>query len=181
VLTEEQRESVRYASEWLGRSDDIGNQKHAERLRTLLATHSAGVRESVAQWQYRFFDGVKWVDWANCTELLVKHKDGRDDFQFRALFERAHPQPMTDAARDAEDAKPYRFIKSKMQVGAVQTQLPLYRTLHWIGYEDCSDVRNADEAIDAEIERLDREAGERCQAFSTTTPSTVRFSRPVAA
>lgn len=55
--------------------------------------------------------------------------------------------------RDAEDAKRYRFIRSKMQVGAVQTQLPLYRTLHWIGYEDCSDVRNADAAIDAEIER----------------------------
>lgn len=69
-------------------------------------------------------------------------------------------QPMTDAARDAEDAKRYRFIKSQMKVGAVQTQLPLYRTLHWIGYEDCSDVCNADEAIDAEIECLDRAKGE---------------------
>lgn len=67
---------------------------------------------------------------------------------------------MTDVARDAEDARRYRFIKSKMQVGAVQTQLPLYRTLHWIGYEDCGDVRNADAAIDAEIERLDRAKGE---------------------
>lgn len=64
------------------------------------AAHNAGAQEPVAQWQYRFFDGVKWVDWANCTELLVKHKDGRDDFQFRALFERAHPQPIpqTDSA-----------------------------------------------------------------------------------
>lgn len=70
------------------------------------------------------------------------------------------PQPITDAARDAQDAKRYRFIKSQMKVGAVQTQLPLYRTLHWIGYEDCSDVRNADAAIDAEIERLDRAKGE---------------------
>jgi hypothetical protein len=42
---------------------------------------------AVVQWQYRFFDGVKWIDWANCTELLVKHKRGRDDFEFRGLAE----------------------------------------------------------------------------------------------
>lgn len=41
MLTDEQRESVQYAAEWLGRSDDIGNQKHAERLRALLATQAA--------------------------------------------------------------------------------------------------------------------------------------------
>lgn len=36
-LTDEQRESIRYASEWLARSEDIGNRKHAERLSALLA------------------------------------------------------------------------------------------------------------------------------------------------
>jgi 3'-phosphoadenosine 5'-phosphosulfate sulfotransferase (PAPS reductase)/FAD synthetase len=35
ALSEEQRESVRYAAEWLGRSEDIGNRKHAERLALL--------------------------------------------------------------------------------------------------------------------------------------------------
>lgn len=88
----------------------------------------------------------------------IRRDDGTAFMHADALRElfAAHPQPTTDAARDAEDAKRYRFIKSKMQVGAVQTQLPLYRTLHWIGYEDCNDVRDADKAIDAEIERLDR-------------------------
>lgn len=77
-----------------------------QQIRELAAMSlSNGAQEPVAQWQYRFFDGVKWVDWANCTEFLVKHKDGRDDFQFRALFERAHPQPtpQTDAAREVLD------------------------------------------------------------------------------
>jgi hypothetical protein len=35
ALSDEQRESVRYAAEWLGRSEDIGNRKHAERLALL--------------------------------------------------------------------------------------------------------------------------------------------------
>lgn len=92
----------------------------------------------------------------------IGHFDAYHDGEWQAWRKawqaaRAAQPMMTDAARDAEDAKRYRFIKSKMQVGAVQTQLPLYRTLHWIGYEDCSDVRDADAAIDAEIERGERE------------------------
>lgn len=59
----------------------------------------------------------------------------------------------TMSEADAKDAARYRFLRSQMQVGAVRTLLPLYRVLHWHGFEDCNDVRNADEAIDAEIER----------------------------
>jgi hypothetical protein len=70
---------------------------------------------------------------------------------------RAAASPVSgEAGGDARDAARYRFIRSQMRVGSVQTQLPLYRTLHWIGYEDCNDVRDADEAIDAEIERGER-------------------------
>jgi hypothetical protein len=73
---------------------------------------------------------------------------------------RAAASPVSGAAGDdARDAARYRFIRSQMRVGSVQTQLPLYRTLHWIGYEDCNDVRDADEAIDAEIERGERAGG----------------------
>jgi hypothetical protein len=54
------------------------------------------------------------------------------------------------SARDAEDAARYRYIKSQMEVGAVQTQLPLYRSLYWVGtHVDCNNVTDADEAIDA--------------------------------
>jgi hypothetical protein len=69
-----------------------------------------------------------------------------------------------EEARSAElekDAARYRFIRSRMEVGAVKTQLPLYRTLHWIGYEDCTDTANADEAVDAEIEREGKEQKEK--------------------
>lgn len=55
------------------------------------------------------------------------------------------------ASSQDRDAERYRFIKSQMRVGSVQTQLPLYKTLHWIGYEECDDARYVDEAIDAAI------------------------------
>lgn len=121
----------------------------AEFLVELLAAHNAGAQEPVGVVHRPAPNGDDFsIEWLRVPEGGAR------------LY--AHPQPMTqtDAARDAEDAKRYRFIKSQMKVGAVQTQLPLYRTLHWIGYEDCSDVRNADAAIDAEIERLDRAKGE---------------------
>lgn len=121
--------------------------------REFLAAHSAGAQ------------GANVHTCALCGSTGdCKAKDPRllNDCQGAWYRPAAHPQPMpqTDAARDAEDAKRYRFIKSQMKVGAVQTQLPLYRTLHWIGYEDCSDVHSADAAIDAEIERLDGAKGE---------------------
>lgn len=118
----------------------------------LLAAHSAGAQEPVA-WRYQSEDPLDGGEW-----LLSDTKPNRRNIQ--PLYTHPQPMPQTDAARDAEDAKRYRFIKSQMKVGAVQTQLPLYRTLHWIGYEDCSDVHNADAVIDAEIECLDRAKGE---------------------
>ena len=119
------------------------------------AAHSAVAQEPVA---YTSADRFKRIAERN-RYSTVWPASMRDEGDI-PLY--AHPQPMpqTDAARDAEDAKRYRFIKSQMKVGAVQTQLPLYRTLHWTGYEDCSDVHSADAAIDAEIERLDRAKGE---------------------
>lgn len=79
----------------------------------------------------------------------------------RAILAASAGQTEQTAARDdVRDAARYRFIRSQMKVGAVKTQLPLYRTLHWIGYEDCTDTANADEAVDAEIERIDRAAKE---------------------
>lgn len=116
----------------------------AAQLYQILAAHSAGAQEPVA--------------WLTPGNDLYLENPGYDDWT--PLYSHPQPMPQTDAARDAEDANRYRFIKSQMKVGAVQTQLPLYRTLHWIGYEDCSDVRNADAAIDAEIERIDRAKGE---------------------
>jgi hypothetical protein len=37
TLSDEQEESIIYAAEWLSRSEDIGNRKHAERLRAIIA------------------------------------------------------------------------------------------------------------------------------------------------
>jgi hypothetical protein len=37
TLSDEQAESIGYAAEWLSRSEDIGNRKHAERLRAIIA------------------------------------------------------------------------------------------------------------------------------------------------
>jgi hypothetical protein len=65
-----------------------------------------------------------------------------------------------DVQKDAEDAKLYRWLLSQMQVGAVSTQLPLYRTLHWIGYEPCSNVADADAAIRAAIAAAEAKRGE---------------------
>lgn len=124
------------------------------------AAHNAGAREPVAYLHEMHMEGDQMYERLTFDITNAFGEPGRDysesyEVTCTPLYD--HPQPMTDAARDAEDAKRYRFIKSKMQVGAVQTQLPLYRTLHWIGYEDCSDVRDADAAIDAEIERGERE------------------------
>jgi hypothetical protein len=47
-MNDERIESIQYAAEWLSRSDDIGNRKHAERLRALLADGGKG--EAVALW-----------------------------------------------------------------------------------------------------------------------------------
>lgn len=56
----------------------------------------------------------------------------------------------TTPPADAEDARRYRYIKSQMEVGAVQAQLPLHRSVYWIGtYIDCDNVQNVSEAIDA--------------------------------
>lgn len=50
------------------------------------------------------------------------------------------------------DAKRYHYIKAQMQVGAVQTQLPLDRSVYWVGnHFDCSDVRDVDASIDAAL------------------------------
>jgi hypothetical protein len=58
----------------------------------------------------------------------------------------------TEAEAAKAEAARYRFIRSQMEVGAVQTQLPLCRSLFWVGtYVDCSSVSNADDAIDAAI------------------------------
>lgn len=64
-------------------------------------TENAGAQEPVAQWQFCFFDGARWSDWGNCSERLAKDKAHlTDDFRFRALYEHAQPQMMTDAARN---------------------------------------------------------------------------------
>lgn len=46
--TNEQIESIHYAADWLSRSEDIGNRKHAERLRALLAAGAIDGQEPVA-------------------------------------------------------------------------------------------------------------------------------------
>lgn len=52
-------------------------------------------------------------------------------------------------SQDREDAERYRYIKGQMETGAVSTQLPLERSVYWIGsHVDCGDVRFIDEAID---------------------------------
>lgn len=61
-------------------------------------------------------------------------------------------QQTEDLEQLRADALRYRFIRAQMQAGAVTTQLPLRRSLFWVGtHVDCSDVRSADEAIDAAI------------------------------
>lgn len=62
-------------------------------------------------------------------------------------------------AEAEKDAKRYQFIKLQMHVGSVQTQLPLYRTLHWIGYEECGNVNDADATIDLAISNNTKELG----------------------
>lgn len=52
----------------------------------------------------------------------------------------------------AADAARYRHIKDNIQVGAVQTMLPLYRVHHWHGYEDARECPDLDAAIDAAME-----------------------------
>lgn len=47
------------------------------------------------------------------------------------------------------DAARYQHIKDNIQVGAVQTMLPLYRVHHWHGYEDARECPDLDAAIDA--------------------------------
>jgi hypothetical protein len=47
-MNDEQIESIQYAAEWLSRSEDLSNRKHAERLRALLADGGKG--EAVGQW-----------------------------------------------------------------------------------------------------------------------------------
>ena len=158
-LTEEQRKAIEWAADRFARDalheNDLQDRhdfnESATTLRSLLAAPSAGAQgEPVGTAVNDEELGRFWEIHKPASEFPV------------GTHVYTHPQPMTqtDAARDAEDAKRYRFIKSQMKVGAVQTQLPLYRTLHWIGDEDCSDVHNEDAAIDAEIERLDRAKGE---------------------
>lgn len=48
-MTDEQIASIQYAADWLSRSEDIGNRKHAERLRALLAAGASEGQEPVAQ------------------------------------------------------------------------------------------------------------------------------------
>ena len=40
-MNDEQKESIRYAADWLARSEDIGNQKHAERLRSVIVASAS--------------------------------------------------------------------------------------------------------------------------------------------
>lgn len=57
-----------------------------------------------------------------------------------------------ESSLDVLDAARYRYIKSQMEAGAVRTDLPLTRSIYWVGsYVDCADVKNADESIDAAI------------------------------
>lgn len=118
-------DAIGYTEDFAAQHPDM---KVSEGVKLFLATHSAGAQEPVTQWQYRFFDGVKWVDWANCTELLVKHKDGRDDFQFRALFERAHPQPLPqtdnwpEVMSSVQDADG-RVTSATLRAGEVTTRM----------------------------------------------------------
>ena len=93
---------------------------------------------------------TSYVEWAN-QFCAVKGRvpTPRDAWDAATAF--ATAPTMSEA--DAKDAARYRCLRSQMQVGAVRTQLPLYRVLHWHGFEDCNDIRHADEAIDAEIER----------------------------
>jgi hypothetical protein len=44
-LSQEMHESVRYAAEWLARSEDIANRKHSERLLALLVANNGGSNE----------------------------------------------------------------------------------------------------------------------------------------
>ena len=55
------------------------------------------------------------------------------------------------AGGDAEDAKRYRWLLSQMEVGAVSTQLPLYRSPYLIVYEPCSHKSEIEAAIDAAL------------------------------
>lgn len=111
-------------------------------------------------------EALAWrVEWDRGGQTWVRtytnERDAVDDGQafsgtVTPLYPIATAPTMSEA--DSKDAARYRFLRSQMQVSAVQTQLPLYRVLHWHGFEDCNDVRHADEAIDAEIERIDRAA-----------------------
>lgn len=47
------------------------------------------------------------------------------------------------------DALRYQHIKSSIQIGSVQTMLPLYKVHHWHGYESTREYRELDAAIDA--------------------------------
>lgn len=93
-------------------------------------------------WQYRLNNEEGIGSWNECRAEHVHIFQLKPTYEVRALY--AHPYT------DADDARRYRYIKLQMETGAVQTQLPLHRSVYWIGtYIDCDDVQNVDEAIDA--------------------------------
>ena len=49
------------------------------------------------------------------------------------------------------DAARYRFISARMQIGSIQTMLPLYKVHYWHGYEPAYEYRTIADAIDADM------------------------------
>jgi hypothetical protein len=93
ALSDEQRESVRYAADWLGRSEDIGNRKHAERLALLASSPEcvSGKAKPVARLQSHISDrpyskGQEFFD-----VVILDREQARDDL---LLYARPPAQPM---------------------------------------------------------------------------------------
>jgi len=81
-------------------------------------------------------------DALECMELHGMHSESAYKVLKAMLTQRGNAQYARNAAR-------YRYLLSKMKVGAVTTQLPLYRAPYLYLSEPCDDVRHVEQAIDA--------------------------------
>ena len=140
-LTADQKELCRRLREELDVTD--AETIAAADLIEILAAHSAGAQEPVA---WRYLTPTGW----HATTKIDKALGASAHHEMQPLYTR--PQPMTDAARDTQDAKRWRHIyKGRFVICRVHKDGTL---------ENLGGGYVGKYAIDAEIERRDRAKGE---------------------